>query len=79
LSSAPAVSEGDKVRFKRPIVSVNNPPVRIKRGTTGTVVGIGPAWDLPLATTYVGIALDGGAGEVTLPLTTCLAILAPAT
>jgi hypothetical protein len=74
LHAAP-VSEGMKVRFKRPIVSVNTPPVSIKRGSTGTVLAIGPAWDLPLATTYVAIALDG-VGEVTLPLQTCQAILA---
>jgi hypothetical protein len=71
------LAEGMNVRFKRPVLSVNVPPVSIKRGATGAVLAIGPAWDLPLSNAYVAIALDG-VGEVTLPLQTCQAILVAA-
>lgn len=68
------LQEGAKVRFKRPLTSVNAPPKKIPRGAAGTVLASGPAWDLPLNTTYVAISLDE-IGEVTVPLQTCMAIL----
>lgn len=70
----PLLREGARVRFKRPLTSVNVPPVKIARSATGTLLAVGAAWDLPVGVPYAAIQLDD-VGEVTVPFQTCCAIL----